>query len=186
VLLGNIVCFAALDGPQLLREVRRVMKPGGQLVADFASPGASVVEALGLWGRHRQLRPILRRPKYYLLDQVLRTGYQPYVPARLAAWEFRFYTADEARRLLARAGFRVRDLMAVGPISWSVDLAAASARREPRTWENLLRLEERLGRRTGLFETGHGFVAAAVRGPVRRLPVRLPVSTYRARAPDQR
>jgi ubiquinone/menaquinone biosynthesis C-methylase UbiE len=165
VALGNIVCFAARDGPRLLRELHRVVRPDGILVADFASPGASTVEFLDMMSGRRELRRILRRPSFYLIDEVLTTGFQPYLPARLAAWEFRFYTPDEASQQLVRSGFRVTDLMAVGPIGWEHGRIAASARRESRTWENLLRLEERLGRRAGFLETGHGFLVAAARVP---------------------
>jgi ubiquinone/menaquinone biosynthesis C-methylase UbiE len=165
ILLGNIVCFAAGDGPRLLREVARVLRPGGVAVADFASPAAATQEFFVSAARARRLRTVLRRPAYYLIDQVLDTSYQPYLPKRLATWEFRFYTAEDACRTLGRAGFRVLDVMAVGTIGWAFGGVAASARREPRTWENLLRIEERLGRRSGTLETGHGFVVAAARAP---------------------
>lgn len=168
VVLGNIVCFAGTDGPRLLREIARVVRPGGTLVADFASPAAATQEFFEVVSRRRQLRRILRRPEFYLIHQILDSGYQPYLPRRLAAWEFQFYTVDSARQALVRAGFRVRDAMAVGAVGWTVGRIAASARREPRTWENLLRIEERIGRRPGALETGHGFLVAATRAARRR------------------
>ena len=165
ILLGNIVCFAAKDGGHLLREIARVVRPGGELVADFATPAGATQEFLALVARRRQLPRILRRPRFYLIDGVLASGYQPFLPARLATWEFQFYTAADVRQALGRAGFRVRDAMAIAPLGWATDRIAASAIRDRRTWQNLLGLEERIGRRPGTLETGHGLIVSAVRAP---------------------
>jgi SAM-dependent methyltransferase len=174
VAFGNIVSFAALEGPGLLRELSRVVKPGGCLLADFASPIGSAQEFLHS-GAHRRFLPrVLRNPRHYFLDRVLATGYQPFAPDRMALFEFRFYTASEAAAELDRAGFRVTDLMSVAPVAAFQDRLVAIARREKRTWETLLRLEERAGRRAGVYEAGHGFVVAAVRSKVRTGGSRLP------------
>lgn len=167
VVFGNIVSFAADGGPALLKELARVVKPNGPLLLDFASPVAAIQEFLHIASRRRFLPRILGRPKHYLIDQVLRTGRQPYDPARLTRWEFRFYTVAEATRELSAAGFRTRDVMSVAPIAAFQRRIAAIARRESRTWEQLLRLEERAGRREGTYELGHGFLIAAARGRVR-------------------
>jgi len=113
--------------------------------------------------RRRLLGRILRRPGHYLLDRVLTTGLQPLAPDRLARWEFRFYTAAEDEKERARAGFRVIDVMSVAPIAAHQDRVAAIARRDERTWETLLRVEERVGWRPDVFELGDGFLIAAVR-----------------------
>ena len=163
VLLGNIVCFASSDGPRLLREVARVLTPKGVLVIDFASPAGALKEALSMASKGRILRQMLRRPKYYFLDQVLDAGFQPYAPRRMATWEFRFYTLAEALRLLRLCGFFPFDTMSIGPLSAIETRIAEKARREPRSWESLLRIEEKVGRRPGLMEGGHGFLVAAKR-----------------------
>jgi len=163
VALGNIVSFAGRDGGVLLAELRRVVRPRGRLLLDFASPAASAQEFLGRAAQQRFLLRILRRPAYYLLDQVLGTGFQPYAPGRGGMWEFQFYTVAQATKALARAGFRVIDAMSVAPLAAYQDRVAAIAHRERKTWEGLLRLEERVGRRPGALESGHGFVVAAVR-----------------------
>lgn len=163
VAFGNIVSFAALDGPALLKELARVMRPKGLLLADFPSPAGSTQEFFYVAARQRLLGRVLRRPSHYFLDRVLTTGFQPLAPARLARWEFRFYTVAEAKKELARAGFRTIDAMSVAPIAAYQDRVAAIARREKRTWVTLLRVEEQIGRRPGVLETGHGFLMAAVR-----------------------
>lgn len=163
VAFGNIVSFAALDGPVLPKELGRVVKPRGVLLADFASPAAATQEFFYVAARQRLLGRILRRPHHYFLDRVLTTGFQPLDPARLARWEFRFYTVAAAEQELAGAGFRTIDAMSVAPIAAFQDRVAMIARREERTWETLLRVEEQVGRRPGVLETGHGFLIAAVR-----------------------
>lgn len=163
VLLGNIVSFAADDGPRLLAEVARVLRPGGILVADFASPAASLREFFYRAAQGRLLRDVLRRPGRYFIPEVLETGVQPCAPDRLAAWEFRFYTVDRATAALEKAGFAADDVMTVAPLSYVVDPVATLSRRDPVAWENLLRLEEAVGRRPGVAESGHGFLVAAHR-----------------------
>lgn len=165
VALGNIVSFAGRDGPRLVRELGRVLRPQGVLIADFASPAASALDFFYAAAERRLLRRILRRPEYYLLDEILATGFQPCHrdPRRLATWEFQFYTAGEAERTVTHGGFRVTDLMAVAPLAAFQNRVARIARRDRRSWENLLRIEERVGRRPGVLETGHGFIIAARR-----------------------
>jgi ubiquinone/menaquinone biosynthesis C-methylase UbiE len=163
VALGNIVSFAARDGPALLKELGRVLKPKGLLLADFASPAGATQEFFYVAARQRLLGRVLRRPGRYFLDRVLTSGFQPLAPARLARWEFQFYTVAGAEKELTRAGFRAVDVMSVAPIAAYQDRVAAIARRERRTWETLLRVEEQVGRRPGVLETGHGFLVAAVR-----------------------
>lgn len=168
VVLGNIVCFAGRDSGPLLNELARVVRPGGRLLVDFASPGSSIQDFLYTAGQRGLLPRILRDPRRYFLDRVLETGWQPYAPDRMAQWEFRFYTADEATAALRGAGFRAVDVMSIAPLAAFQAQVAAVARRERRTWETLLRTEERLGRRPGLFESGHGFAVLALRrGPGR-------------------
>jgi ubiquinone/menaquinone biosynthesis C-methylase UbiE len=163
VVLGNVVCMAAREGPKMLRELHRVTRPGALLLVDFATAAGAAEEFFYTAARHKILIKVLRRPEYYLIDQVLRSGYQPNDPARLASWEFQFYTPETGRRALGRAGFRALDLMAVGPLVAFHDHIAKIARRDPTAWENLLRIEERVGRRPGVTETGHGFIVAARR-----------------------
>ena len=163
VVLGNIVGFAARDGPRLLAELGRVVRRGGRLMVDFASPAAATEEFLRVAAERRILPRLLRRPRHYFLDAVLTSGDQPYAPARWARWEFRFYTVERARRTLHAAGFRVDDTMVVAPLATYDDRLLRIAHRSPRTWETLLRLQEEVGRRPGVAETGHGFVMSARR-----------------------
>jgi ubiquinone/menaquinone biosynthesis C-methylase UbiE len=163
IVVGNIVSFAALDGPILLAELGRVVRPNGRLVVDFGSPAAAVQEFFHVAADRRLLSRVLRRPTHFFVDQVLKTGFQPYAPERWAVWEFQFYTVAEAASALARAGFSVIDTMSVAPIAAHSGRIASIARREKKTWDALLRIEEQVGRRSGAHEVGHGFIVAANR-----------------------
>jgi len=163
VVYGNILGFAGREGPRLLAELARVLRPGGRLILDVAAPVSATQEFLVVGSQRRFLRRVLRDPRRYLLEAVLTHGHQHYDPERMAFFEFDFYTVERATRELEKAGFRIIDRMAVGVVAAYQERLAASARREPRTWENLLRLEERVGRRSGVLETGDGFVVVAVR-----------------------
>jgi len=171
VAYGNILGFAGKEGDRLLSELARVVRPGGLLVLDVASPVGSAVEFLEKGARERFLRKLLRDPDYYFLNEILGAGdrgHQPYAPARMGYFEFDFYTAAGADKVLRAAGFRPIDRMALGAVGAFRDRLTAIARRERRTWKNLVVIEEHVGRRPGVLETGHGFVLAARRSASRR------------------
>lgn len=163
VVLGNIVSFAAADGPVVLRELARAVRPGGVLVADFRSSPGAIQQALHRAADRRLLSRFLRHSRYYLVNRILDSGHQPYAPDRLSPWEVEFYTVPEATRALNRAGFRVIDAMAVAPATAFQDRVLAIARRDTKSWNGLLRIEERIGRRPGAQDLGHGFMVAAIR-----------------------
>ena len=166
VAYGNILGFAGSEGAQLLSEIARVVRPGGLLLLDVASPVGSTTEFLEVGARRRFLRRILRNPDYYFLSAILGAGprgHQPYAPARMGYFEFDFYTVEGADEVLRAAGFSPVDRMALGAIGAFRDRLTTIARREPRTWKNLVEIEEQVGRRPGVLETGHGFVLAARR-----------------------
>jgi SAM-dependent methyltransferase len=176
VVYGNILGFAGRGGDGLLAELGRVVRPEGKLVIDVASPVGSATEFLESAARQRFLLRILRDPDFYFLTGVLAPvgrGHQPYAPQRMGYFEFDFYTVPAAESSLERAGFRPVDRMALAPMGAFRDRMTTLARRDPVAWQNLLELEEHVGRRPGVLETGHGFVVAAVRrGPRRAPPIR--------------
>jgi ubiquinone/menaquinone biosynthesis C-methylase UbiE len=163
IALGNIISFASVDGRALVTELARVTKPGGSFIGDFASPVGATQEFFHYAARHRFLPRVLRRRRFYFLDQVLADGFQPYAPHRLGRWEFKFYTAEEAVELLRATGFRVVDIMSIAPVARMDERIIASAHRRGDTWRSLLQIEEIVGRRPGVFESGDGFIVCAKR-----------------------
>jgi SAM-dependent methyltransferase len=171
VAYGNILGFSGTGGDRLLSELARVVRPGGTLVTDVASPVGSATEFLESGARQRFLLRVLRDPEFYFLSEILGSGdrgHQPYAPKRMGFFEFDFYTVRGAEALLRKVGFRPVDRMALAPIGAYRDRLTTKARRDPVAWRNLLELEEHVGRRPGVLETGHGFVVAAKR--LRRVP----------------
>ena len=184
VAYGNLLGFAGYDGGRLLGELARVVRPGGVLLLDVASPAAATSEFLSLAAEQRLLRRVLRDPDFFFLTNVASPVdriHLPYAPKRLQYWEFDFYTPRGAEEALNRSGFRTADRMAVGAIAAYRERIAAIARRDPRAWRNLIATEEKVGRRTGVLEAGHGFVIAAVRdrSRPRRRPRGRPQLSYR-------
>ncbi|HYB79135.1 MAG TPA: class I SAM-dependent methyltransferase [Thermoplasmata archaeon] len=168
VAYGNILGFSGRGGEQLLAELARVLRAGGWLLLDVASPVGAATEFLESAARQRFLLRILRDPAYYFLDGIVQSkqrGHQPYAPKRMGYFEFDFYTARGAEEILSANGFRLVDRMAIAPIGAYRDRLTTLARRDRVAWRNLIKLEERVGRRPGVLETGHGFVIAAVRRP---------------------
>ncbi|MGA7650442.1 MAG: hypothetical protein WBW40_07050 [Thermoplasmata archaeon] len=168
----------------MLSELARVTRPGGLLILDVASPVAATTDFLESAARTRLLRRVLRDPSYYFLNQVAASSdrtHQPYAPKRWGFFEFDFYTPAGAEEALVAAGFRPVDRMALGAVGAYRERLTTIARREPRVWRNLLELEERVGRRSGVLETGHGFVVAAVRErrSPRTRPQARPQESYR-------
>ena len=170
IALGNLLGFSAADGPRLLGEVARVTCPGGLLVLDVASPVGAATDFLQTATEQRLLLRVLRNPEYYFLNEVVRDAdrtRQPYAPKRWGFFEFDFYTTRGVDKVLAQAGFRPVDRMAIAPVGAYRDRLTTTARRDRTAWKSLLVLEERAGRRSGTLETGHGFVVAAVRSRAR-------------------
>ena len=168
---GNILGFSGKGGDRLLAELARVVRPGGILVMDVASPVGSATEFLETGARQRFLLRVLRDPKYYFVSRVLDAGdrgHQPYAPKRMGFFEFDFYTVTGAEAAVRKAGFRPVDRMALAPIGAFRDRLTTIARRDRAAWQRLIELEEHVGRRPGVLETGHGFALAAVRSRTRR------------------
>ena len=166
VAYGNILGFSGRGGEQLLAELARTLRPGGVLILDVASPVGAATEFLEGASRQRFLLRILRDPACYFVDEIVQSkgrGHQPYAPERMGYFEFDFYTAHAAEEILSASGFRVIDRMAIAPIGAYRERLTTLARRDRVAWQNLIELEERVGRRPGVLETGHGFTIAALR-----------------------
>jgi SAM-dependent methyltransferase len=170
VCVGNLVGFTGKHAEQLLGELSRVMRPGGRLIVDFASPAGALVEFTVRGSQRGILREILRRPGHYLVWTILATGRQPYAPDRMARMEFQFFTPLEAEKALSGARFDLLERQAVAPVSlWRADVAA-KARRDARSWRNLIEIEEVVGRRGGALEMGSGLLVSARRRGRGRAP----------------
>jgi len=163
-LLGNALGFEGGAGEDLLSRAESLVAPRGMLVVEIAPGPGERSEYL------RRLPPgavrrLLAAPTAALLPRVKREGFLP-VPERHEPEEFRRWTAGELFDRWRAAGWSVRETMAVAPALGPSTSRLEEIAVEPRAWERLLDLEERLGRDSGRWPNAAALLLAAERPSV--------------------
>ena len=161
VVLVGLFGFFARDGPGVLREAARVLRPGGRVVVETQSASHAIGSILP--GAPRAATRILRRPRLYHLDRILRHGYQPLDPIHLAHWEYRYWRPGELEATVRSAGLRTVDRMSVGAALGLHGEVLRALRRDPAAWRTLIDCEETVGRWPESFGAGASFLLAAER-----------------------
>jgi ubiquinone/menaquinone biosynthesis C-methylase UbiE len=151
---GGVLSFTAEKRGEALSEVRRVLKPGGLVLAEVTSR----------YGVFREVisgcpNKVWRNPEFNHFWEVIETGDQPWHPA----WGLHFYTAEELREFFDENGFETLDVFAMPSIaSWLAD-GVAKIFRDKKAVETLYKVEESLRNRPGVVDSGDFIVGLARR-----------------------
>ncbi len=160
--LGNLVGFAEGDSDQLLERLAELVAPGGTVLLEVA-PGP------GERSRYLHRLPpssvarLFRSPPGIVTARVEREGFREEPPRRAEPGGFQRTGAATLANWLERSGFRVTETLAVAPaLGPDADRIAATAR-DPKAWDHLLGVEERIGRSPDRWNAAAAVLLAAVR-----------------------
>lgn len=163
-LLGNTLGFEEVKGPQLLAAVEGLVRPGGVLIVEVA-PGPG--ERSRYLGRlpPGAVRRLVAAPPVAVAPRVQREGYEV-EPVRHKTSRFRRWSAAELHARWSAGGWELRETVAVAPALGPDAARVESIAQDPRSWERLLELEERLGREPGRWRRAAALLLAVQRSPV--------------------
>lgn len=162
VLLGNLVGFAGHGGNALLTAAARLLRPDGLLIVELA-PGPGEVSRYLRRLPPGAVRRLLRSPVRAVASRVAREGFDALAWRRGPREEFARWSVEALAQALRIEGFDLLERMAVAPALGSEVERLEVVHADPKAWEHLLELEERLGR-----EPGRWPAAAAVLVALRR------------------
>lgn len=162
VLLGNILGFAGARSELLMEEAVRVLRPGGSLLLEaVAGPGTRSRYL------HRLPPGVVRRtlaaPVRAVAPRVEREGVEVLSREAKPGHSFRRWDPEELARWLRRRGLILREAIAVAPLLGDAPERAEAVRVDPKSWSNLLDLEEEFGHRAPLVGAAAAYLVAAQR-----------------------
>lgn len=165
VVLVGFFGMLANDGPLVLRSLSEKLRKGGRVIVEAQGPSNAVQENLSHPEKFQYpiIRRLYREPDKYCMWQVIREGYQPFDPSRLANWEYRFWRPHELEAELVRAGFSIHELMSVGPGLGTQVESLRALHRDSRAWRNLVEMEEELGHWPECLGSGPVYLVSADR-----------------------
>ena len=162
VVLGNTLGFSGPQADRLFTEAERLVKPGGTLLLEIAP---SVGERSGYLSRlpPSALVRLLHSPLRAILERLDREGFREEPPRHKTPRTFRRYSVEEVHRRLDRAGWEIRETVAVAPALGPATDRVAAIRKDPKAWSRLLDLEEEVGRRAERWPRAAAVLVAARR-----------------------
>lgn len=160
-LLGNALGFEGADGPALLDAVEALLAPEARLLVEIA-PGPG--ERSGYLARlpPGAVRRLLAAPAAAVVPRVEREGFRREAE-RHEEGEFRRWGVSELRARWDRAGWTVREVVAVAPALGPDAGRIAAVAAEPKAWSRLLELEELLGRKAARWPDAAAVLMAVER-----------------------
>ena len=145
-MFGNALGFAGREADRLLLQAEELVAPDGVLLVEVA-PGP------GERSRYLARLPpsavarLLRSPVRAVLGRLDREGFRTEPPRRASAGPFRRFSAEDLRNRLERAGWEIRETVAVAPALGPDPVRVAAVHDDAKSWPHLLELEEEIGRR---------------------------------------
>lgn len=157
VCYGGVLSYVADQAPRAVREMLRVVRPGGHVLV-------SVMSRLHNLRKHKVLSRLPQLASVHGLPALsdLMLGRHAELPCT-DALPFRLYTAAEVRHLFGAHGAGVVAWSAVNCLSANNDDHLAELRQCPELWQQFLAWELELGGQEGALETGHHLLAVARR-----------------------
>jgi SAM-dependent methyltransferase len=162
VLLGNVLGFAEADARELLSRSSALVSPGGRLLLEFvAGPGerSRYLHRLPAGAIARLLAAPLRAVQ----PRVEREGFDRVREKETGGRHFWRFTPSEVEAEVRRAGFDLREVIAVGPSLGNDSSKLGAIRAAPTAWAHLLELEEAIGRQPDRQREAAAILLAAER-----------------------
>ena len=165
VVLVGFFGMLANDGHAVLRSLGEKVRIGGRVIVEAQGPSNAVQENLSSPEKFQYpiIRRLYREPDTHYMWQVIREGYQPFDPAHLANWEYRFWRPHELEAALVRAGFSVHERMSVGPGLGTQVKSLSALHHDRRAWRNLIEMEEEMGHWPECLGSGPVYLVSADR-----------------------
>jgi SAM-dependent methyltransferase len=161
--LGNTVGFAGADSMRVVEECAAMVAPGGRLLLETA-PGNGERSRYLARLPPGAVRRLLSAPLNLVRGRIEREGFVAEGRAKASAG-FRRVSATELTRTLTRAGFTIREIVAVAPSLGPDAVRIQAVRPEPAAWNRLLEVEEVVGRSPARCATAAALLVAADRTP---------------------
>ena len=143
--IGAVLSFVADKHKDAVREIHRVLKPGGEVLTEGVSRYGVFREALVEGGID-----MWKNPDENHFWEVIETGRQPWGKS----WAVYFFTADELRDIFEKSGFEVLDLFSIPCVSYMHKDGVEQVTKSKKARENLFEVEERLRSKPGMLDAG--------------------------------
>jgi SAM-dependent methyltransferase len=146
VVLGNTLGFAGAEAGGMLERAEELVAPGGTLLIEVAPASGERSRYLARLPPSSVAR-LLRAPPKAVLGRIDREGFREEPARRSTRASFRRFTAEELQDRWRRAGWEIRETVAVAPVLGPDSVRLAAIRADAKAWPHLLDLEEEVGRR---------------------------------------
>ena len=149
VAYGGLLSFVADERHKALKEIYRVLKPNGFLLAEVMSQYGVFREVLA------KSPEMFEEPEKYNFWEVLETGEQPWSQF----WALHFYTANEFREFLAGNKFDVKELFSMPSIFYAHIEPFDKIIKSKKAMNSIYKIEEHVRDKQGMIDAGQYLIA---------------------------